>query len=109
MSNERPPRRGRQGQSDPGGLALVALVPLAGCTAMTDSVMASDPVSAFVLMLMAVAALCIVLTAAASLAARAAEGLIRLAARLLALAGLLITAAVLMGAALTAAAWAAIQ
>jgi hypothetical protein len=83
------------------------MVPLAGCTVMTDSVMASDPVSAFVLMLIAVAALCIVLTAAASLAARAAEGLIRLAARLFALATLLITTAVLMGAVLTAGVWAA--
>jgi hypothetical protein len=82
-------------------------VPLAGCSALTDGIMASDPVSAFVLMLIAVAALSIVVTALASLAVRAANELLRLAARLFALAGLLITAAVLMGAVLTAAAWAA--
>ena len=74
---------------------------------MADSVMAADPVSSYVLLLIAVAAFCIVLTAMASAAARAAEGLIRLAARLFALATLLITAAVLTGALLTAAAWAA--
>lgn len=108
MSYRSPPRPGRQGRRrDPGGLALVALVPLAGCSAMADSLMAADPVSSFVLLLIAVAALCIVLAALASLAARAAEGLIRLAARLFALATLLATAAVLMGALLTAGAWAA--
>jgi hypothetical protein len=74
---------------------------------MADSLMAADPVSAYVLLLISVAALCIVLTALASLAARAAEGLIRLAARLFALATMLITAALLMGALVTAAAWAA--
>lgn len=108
MFNRSPPRRGRQDQRDPGGLALVALVLLAGCSALTDGIMASDPLSAFILMLIAVAGLCVVLTAAASLAARAAEGLIRIAARLFAVTAMLITAAVLVGAAaLTAGVWAA--
>jgi hypothetical protein len=96
-----PPRRRRQGRQDPAGMALVALVPLGACSALTDSVMAADPLAAFILMLIAVAALSVVLAALATAVARAAEGLVRLAARITAFAAMLVVVAVLMGATLT--------
>jgi hypothetical protein len=108
MSHSSPPVVQRQAPTVAGGrvvtLGAACVVALNGCAIATDGAVAVDPVGAYVFLLLAIAAACYLMIQVGHAVKRAAE----LLGALIVLIGRLMVVAVLLGAALTVAACAAL-